>query len=415
MKILLIAYYYPPINSGGTMRPVKMGKYLPRFCHEVTVLTQTYGKSSITEGNPRVMRFYDLSHNKDRTGIGKKLQWLGFRLFTEMLNRFGRSHSIYTWWKRKVIRNSKRIIGQVEPDVIIATYPPVETLEIGLFLSKTYHIPFVADFRDGLIFEPIETGRMNRYRCIRERYETIEAEAVAGAAAVTTIAQPIADYYRDTFHPPRVEVISNAFDPEDLDNLPPVQLEGSCFNIVFTGRFGLSDKANRVDFFFDAVRMLVEDNKTLEEKLKVHLVGEYRKGELKELQDLIEVGVIKLHGFVERSRSLAFQRAADLLLIITLPDRTSSTSAKIFEYLYAGKPILALTYKTVLEEIIHETKTGWTVHPQEPEAIAQMLSKIISDVDFYGSIHPDRNAIEKYSVKTQMEKLDRLLKKIKAK
>ena len=141
-------------------------------------------------------------------------------------------------------------------------------------------------------------------------------------------------------------------------------------------------------------------------------MGEYCKEELQGLKDLIARGIVINHGLVERSQSLVFQRAADLLLIITEPERRSMVTAKIFEYLYAGKPILALTYKTVLEDIIKETKTGWIVHPHQPEAIADLLGKIISDKEFYNSIQPDREKIERYSIKSQLEKLNRLLEKI---
>jgi glycosyltransferase involved in cell wall biosynthesis len=184
------------------------------------------------------------------------------------------------------------------------------------------------------------------------------------------------------------------------------------FNIVFTGRFSLSVKNRRVDFFFDAVRLLVEREKHLEKKIKIHLVGEYRKEELRGLKDLIARGIVVNHGFVERSKSLAFQRAANLLLIITEPGRRSMVTAKIFEYLYAGKPILALTHKTVLEDIIKETKTGWIVHPHQSEAIADLLRKIITKPTFYNSIEPDGEKIKRYSIKTQVEKLNHLLKKI---
>jgi glycosyltransferase involved in cell wall biosynthesis len=413
MRILIIAYYYPPISSGGTLRPLQWGKYLARSGHEVTILTHTYHKDRVEPGNPQILRIRDCSYNKKRDTPGKKGKWLALRLFTEALNLLGIYHSIYTWWRKRIIKNSAAIIRQVRPHLLIATYPPVEILEIGLFLSKKYHIPLVSDFRDGLIFEPIESKRMKRYRCIRERYREIEQETAAQSTAVTSIAGPITRYYRETYHPPHTEVISNAFDPEDFKNSREVvTFDGSFFHIVFTGRFAMSDQRNRVDFFFTAIRSLLENEKDLAKKIKIHLVGEYRKHELSELNDLIRQGIIQCHGFVERSKSLAFQRAADLLLIITLPDRRSSVSAKIFEYLNAGKPILALTHQTVLEEIITATKTGWNVHPQKPEAIAGLLRKIMTDTAFYNSLQPDHDKIRQYSIESQIEKLNRLLEKI---
>ena len=357
-----------------------------------------------------------------RPNLYKKCQWLILRSFTEALNILGIYHSIYTWWKRKVIKNSDTIIQQSQPDIIIATYPPVETLEIGLHLSKKYNIPLIADFRDGLLFEPIEIKRINQYRCIRKRYEKIETEVAGQSTAITAVSQPIMDYYAETYQPKHSAVITNAFDPEDinekllrgvqgggfLEKSPP----GKHFNIVFTGRFSLSVRNRRVDFFFAAVRLLLEKEKHLENKIKIHLMGEYRKEELQGLKDLIARGIVLYHGFMERSQSLAFQREADLLLIITEPERRSMVTAKIFEYLYAGKPILALTYKTVLEDIIKETKSGWIVHPHQPEAIADLLGKIITDTAFYNSIQPDGEKIQQYSIKTQVEKLNRMLEKI---
>ncbi len=411
MKILIIAYYYPPINTGGTARPMKMAKYLPEFGHDVTVLTHTYDSTNLE--TPGIIRVKDTSYNKGRDSFPRRFKWLTMRLLTEALNMMGIYHSIYSWWKRKVVKLDDRIMEKVKPDVIIATYPPVETLEIGLHFSKKYNIPLISDFRDGLIFEPIETKRMRQHRCIRERYKAIEEEAGNRSVGITTIADPITDYYAQTYPVKHTVSMSNGFDPDDFNDLPAdVKLDEHAFNIVFTGRFNLSDKYNRVDFFFDAVRAIIKDDDALKSRLKIHLVGEYRKEELLELQDLTDGGNIVLHGFVEKRKSLAFQRASDVLLIITPPDRRSATSTKIFEYLYAGKPVLALTYKTVLENIVKETKSGWLVHPHQPDAIADLLKRIMTDTDFYNALKPDREKVDNYSVKSQLARLHRLLEKI---
>jgi glycosyltransferase involved in cell wall biosynthesis len=414
MKILIIAYYYPPINTGGTMRPLKMGKYLSRWGHDVSILTNTYEKDCIEEGNPRILRMKDISFNKNRSGIRKRLQWLGLRLFTEILNTFGIYHSIYTWWKRHVMENAAVIMGQVEPDIIVATYPPVETLEIGHHLSQKYNVPMVVDFRDGLIFEPIEAKRIGRFKCIRDRYAEIEKTVVSHATAITSVSEPITVYYQETYSPPIAEVISNSFDPEDFDELEnfsiSTRFDPSDFNIVFTGRFVLSSNETRVGYFFDALRLLIKKNAALEGTLKIHLVGEYRKNELEEFQDLIDRGIVINHGFVERRVSLAFQLAARLLLVITSPNIRSMATFKIFEYLYAKKPILALTHRTVLEDIIIATKSGWLVHPHQVEAIVSILERIITEPEFYNSVKPDWEEIERYSTSRQIEKLEHLLR-----
>jgi len=410
MKILLIAYYYPPLSTGGTVRPAQMARYLPHLGHEVTVLTHTYGPTRLDI--PGEIRVNDPSYNKERKGL-KKLKWLGLRLFTEMLNRLGIYHSIYSWWKNRVIALGGSIIERVEPEVIIATYPPVETLEIGLALSRKYNIPLVADFRDGLLFEPIETKRMGQYACIREAYARIEKETAMQAAAITAIASPITDYFAETYGVKEPVIISNGFDRGDFEDLPgDIQFDPSCFNLVFTGRFALSDKFNRVDYFFQAVRNLIKEHPDIKEKLRIHLVGEFRKAEYEQLKDLLEAGIILPYGFLARKRALAFQEAADALLIITPPDRRSATSIKIFEYLCSGKPTLALTHETVLADIIDETGAGWIVHPHHIDEISQILFKLIAEPGFYENLKPNPGKIEQYSMNYQMEKLARLLEKI---
>ena len=122
MKFLLIAYYFPPLNSGGTKRPFQIANYLKKNGHQVTVLTGTYeGKDHFINGEE--IRIHDPSHNCNRKGI-RKIQFFILRLYSELLNILGFYSSIYSWWKRGVKKKSDRIIKLVQPDYILTTYPP---------------------------------------------------------------------------------------------------------------------------------------------------------------------------------------------------------------------------------------------------------------------------------------------------
>ncbi|MCP4153218.1 MAG: glycosyltransferase family 4 protein, partial [bacterium] len=327
MKILLIAYYYPPINSGGTTRPVKMAKFLPRLGHDVTVLTHTYRQTQLTE--PGIIRINDISNNKNRKGL-KKLFWLVLRGWTEILNRMGIYFSIYSWWKKRVLNLGDEIIEQTKPDIIIASYPPVETLEIGLFFSKKYNIPLVSDFRDGLLFEPIEEKRINRYPCIKRKYEAIERKAAEHSSVLITIMDLITGYFNDTYPGINAKSVGNGFDADDFVGLPGTgtTFDPNKFNILHAGRFSLSDNAISPEAFFQAVRELVEKRPELKDKLQVHLVGELSRRELDAIEDLLRTNVVKYYGMVKRELCLAYQKEADLLLSITQPTRRSTVSSK---------------------------------------------------------------------------------------
>ena len=118
MNVLIIAYYFPPVKSVGSDRPEKIGKFLRKQGHHVTVLTHSYTGTDLDQEH--VIRVYDISHNMNRRGV-RRFQWLFLRLFSQVLNRFGFYHTIYTFWKKKVKRYAGQIVSRVAPDVILAT------------------------------------------------------------------------------------------------------------------------------------------------------------------------------------------------------------------------------------------------------------------------------------------------------
>jgi glycosyltransferase involved in cell wall biosynthesis len=384
-----------------------MVKYLPRFGHQVTVLTHSYTRHEF--GNPAEIRIYDLSHNTQRAGT-HQLLWICLRGWTEFLNICGRYHSIYSSWKKAVIRHSKTILAQSKPDIILATYPPVEDLEIGISLSKRYHVPLLADFRDGLLFEPIENKRINQYPCIRREYARIERSVVQCSSAIITVSPPITEYFINTYQQHGVFTIPNGFDEEDFNHIDrSIHLDTEKFNIVHTGRFGGSYAGRNIAAFVNALRRLSSNHSGLSKKLRLHFIGHLEKKELALMKDLIKENLVIYHGLLDRPAALAFQLQADLLLLLTAVDRKSMITAKLLEYLWAKKPILALTSHTYAEKIIHLTGTGWTVHPHDEKKIYHLLYNIMFDTSFYHALTPSEEEISTFSRYKQIKKLSTLL------
>ena len=68
---------------------------------------------------------------------------------------------------------------------------------------------------------------------------------------------------------------------------------------------------------------------------------------------------IALLGALERGRALALQRAADCLLLIAHPVRSQLANFKLYEYLSAGPPILALAEGTEAGRIAARSARRW--------------------------------------------------------
>ena len=409
MKILIIAYYYPPAITGGSLRPKRWVDYLTSLKHEVAVLTHTYVKTSFS---PNLFPVYDPSHNLNRKGI-YKIKWLFLRLVSEFFNRSGRYHSIYSWWIKNVTKYIPALKKTFSPDLIIATYSPVECLELGIKLSAAWKIPLVADFRDGLLFEPIESRRICAFKSVQRYYRRIEEETLKYAQGIIS-AHPNLDLYFQKKYPVKNTLcLTNGFDPADFKNLPRVNLPAGKLNIVHAGNFTLSDAGCKVEPFFLALKSLMKNFPLAAGKILFHQLGEFSKKEYQSAKSLIDSGVLIYHGKVPRPVCLAYQKNADILFLITSLKRPGITPGKIFEYLYVNKPILALGRETYSSEIIRQTKSGWVLDSNNTAKITGLLQKFITESRSYRQFSPDPGVVRQYNIKTQIKTLDKFLEKIK--
>lgn len=404
LKVLLVAYHFPPMNSSGAQRPFAMLKLLPRFGVDVSVLTYTYSRSNL-ESEPHILRVHDTNSE----GAGKLLHY-PLRVLQRVSRAFGRSTSWHGAWARGVKRRADAIFQSVDPDLVLSTYPPIETLDLGLYLSEKYDVPFVADFRDGLLFESVEPEMLRSQRT-RARYESVEQKIALQAAGIVTVSDPISRYFRSEYRHPAVTTVPNGFDPDERWVEPgPEELDPAKFNLVYTGRLGLSEKGRRASTFAEGVARLVERSPEVAEKLRIHLVGEFSSAERADMADLLDLGIVRFHGKVDRSRALGFQRAATMLLLVATSGKTSVATGKLFEYLNAGRPVFGVTRNTVAEKIILETGAGFVVDPADPDAIGDLLRQMVLDPRLVDSKKPRTEEIEKYSRPRQMEVLAAYLK-----
>jgi glycosyltransferase involved in cell wall biosynthesis len=407
MRILLVAYYYSPLEGSGVVRAANIVKYLNNFGHSVSVLTCSYHGDRLD--NSELIRIHDPSFNRQRTGF-RSTVWLFRRLWCEVRNQIGIYASIYEAWEKRILNHADEIVKLTRPEAILATYPPVETLEIGLHLAQKFNLPLIADFRDGLLFEAIESKSLRRYACVRKAYAAIERQVASQAAALTTVSEPLSRYFRKTYDKSCVATAPNGFDPDETQlELPDIDIEPGCFHIVHSGRFGLSDTDCTITPLVQALGGLLVSQPGLAKTLRLHLLGALSRKEKRMLADLVQRGVVRIHGSVIRSRALAFQRRADLLLLVTSPNRRSVATTKIFEYLQARRPILALTPRSFAAEIVEKCRCGWVVPPLAVNEIGLILKRIIDDRVFYQDVDLAAAAIGDYSITVSLGHLNELL------
>ncbi|MBN2346424.1 MAG: glycosyltransferase [Candidatus Aminicenantes bacterium] len=410
MRLLLISYYHEKLPGSPVQRCDRMARFLRAKGHEVSLLGGTHAGDRLDD--PALLEIHDPSFNLRRSGI-RKLSWLARRLGLEALNRLGVYASMYGSWKRRVLGLADKIVAAGRPQAVIASYPPVEDLEIGLRLARHLRIPLVADFRDGLLFEAIESVRLRRFACVRRAYAALEQEIAAVSDALTTVSQPLSEYFRRTYGHARVRTVPNGFDPGDAAApLPAITLESGCFHVVHSGRFALSDAGCDIAPLVGALEALLAERPPLAARLRIHLLGRLSRRERRMLSPLVRRGVVRLHGQVDRPQARAFQRRADLLLLVTSPSRSSVATTKLFEYLQARRPVLALTEKSFASEIVEKTRCGWVVPPQSARQIREAFERLLDDPAWSQRLDLTPQVVSSYSFTVSMVPLGKLLRAI---
>ncbi|MEX0601829.1 MAG: glycosyltransferase, partial [Bacteroidota bacterium] len=192
-RVLIIAYYFPPMGLSGVQRTLKFAKYLPQFGWKPTVLTvgptgyYALDQSLLTEveeAGIEVIRTTSLDVNRlfSRKGVVKMpAEWL-----RKILQFFGDLLLIpdtKIGWKRKAVRVGRSIMKTNRFDVIFATAPPQTDLLIGYALKKAFGIPLVVEYRDSWLEYPFKFFPTPLHRLWHSR---LEKKIIRGSDRVIT-------------------------------------------------------------------------------------------------------------------------------------------------------------------------------------------------------------------------------------
>jgi glycosyltransferase involved in cell wall biosynthesis len=397
-SILLVAYFYPPCPDTGAHRAAALTKYLRRLGHRVTVLTTSaYGS---TPGEEDVVRTRDLQLLRARLSGHDRVQGM-----FESDTYSGRPHPLskllvpeplVAAWAPFAIRTAKRLAAEERFDCVITTSPPESAHKVGRALSRR-GIPWVADIRDAWNFEPLRPPFPTKAQARLDRRQ--ERRWLGAADVITVVSRPAGDDLRDRLALDSM-LAPNAWDPDLEDGLDTGGADGEAAaglldpdrtSLVYTGRFGSygRDPAGLVE----GLRSLAREAPTAAERLELAIAGPVTDDERRLLESDVSPARVVLLGSVPRERAVALQRAADALLLLASERRSQLANLKLFEYLAAGRPVVALAAGTEAGRIVRETGAGEVVPSNDPAAIRGALQRLVDgELDA-----PDPDALRPYT------------------
>src|SRR5436305_1907525 len=342
MKLLLVTLYFPPAGGGGVQRPLKFASHLPAHGIETHVLapddpkwvhedadlplpTQAWIHRARYVG-PRGRRIADEQHGRSGMELAlMRASTIGRRMLVPDEN---------VTWNATAIPKAISIARSEGIDVVMTTSPPGSVHLIGAAVKTATGAKWVADLRDSIALHPHRATEGIAARTKQKARAGVAHLIAPQADAIVTAADAITEETRGLNPRAAVVTIANGSDFDDFAGLEYPRTDR--FRLTHTGSlFGHRDPKP----FLRALRASGLQDVT------VRFVGDFRPGD-REFLDSLELGDrVEIIEYVPRRESLRLQRESDALLLL-IPEAGGRgrgvLSGKVFEYLAAERPILAV-------------------------------------------------------------------------
>jgi glycosyltransferase involved in cell wall biosynthesis len=376
VKVLLVTLYWPPAGGGGVQRPLKFAQYLPALGFETHVLapddpkwihedadlrqpTQAWVHRARYFG-PKGRKPAEELHGKE--GVSRAL--VHARLASRRLLVPDENVS----WNLTAIPAAIRIAREHGIDVVLTTSPPNSVHLVGAAVKKASGARWIADLRDSLVAHPHRRAESMAVRAKEKVDEGVARLVARSADAITCVSEAIADEARGFSPRGRVVTISNGCDFDDFAGLD--YAPGRRFRITHTGSFfGKRDPRP----FLTALGRSGLD-------VEARFLGDFRSADREWAEQQGLGDKLELIPYAPRQRSLELQRDSEALLLL-IPDAGGRgkgvLSGKVFEYLAAERPILALVPPDgAAADLIRDTGAGVVAPPDDVDAIEAALREL---------------------------------------
>ena len=388
MRILIIAYEFPPSPSPGALRWCYLARELAENGHDIAVLAPRLplsGSALATPENVRVLRTFagPITGMLEWNARGKSTKPKGSLLDTPTAQtntdtnwKYALVHAVKglqgilqfpdarAEWRPWAARALEAEIAVCRPDLIISAHEPATTLQLG-FAATRRGIPWVVDLGDPVLAP--YTPRRWRSRAARLERQICKS---ASHVVVTTEAARSLLMERHGLDPDSISVLTQGF--EDRDGAESGQLDiefgSASLELLYCGRFYPFRKPDQLLAAMDGL-----------DGVRLTIISPELPAGCTKLAAL-EGGKVRYLGHLRHGEALALQRRADVLVSIGNDGMAAQMPGKLYEYLGAKRPILHLLGEggeDPAAALIDSFGVGWSC-VNDAGAVRDRLEKLLA-------------------------------------
>lgn len=430
-RVLIITYYWPPGGGIAVLRCLKTAKYLREFGWEPIIFT--------AEGAhyPSIDHSNDKDVPEDLSILRQKI-WEPYQLYKRFVgkpsdsnvndvfyvqeNRGKWTHQLSVWirsnffipdaralWISPSVKKLLAYLKEHPVDAIFSSGPPHSNTRIATLIKRQTGLPWLADFQDPWTqvdyFQHLILTPWGRKKHIRMEQEVFER------ADKITIVSPTWKEDLMQLGAKNVEVVPLGFDEADF--LPFAQEKiGDKFTFTHLGMLGY-DRNPAV--FFSVIDKLCSTIPGFKDVLELQMVGHLDQSVHEEAAKNKLTNYLRTPGTVAREKALQMACKSPLLLLLLNQQSNANgrIPGKIFEYLAARRPILALgPVESDVAKIIRQTRSGVTCEYDDADGIQKAVITWFEQYREGRLQKPNTADISHYSMRAQSQRFAQYLNEI---
>lgn len=372
-NLLLIAFHFPPYAEVGSKRWSKLSKYLARSGVRIHVLTVDWGPESdalmhdvrserITIERVSCRGFHRWRRHIYADGVPGRIMKRVRRSFLRFVDAHGWGDDA-RFWGNTLLPAGIRAIDSGFTTVVATGAPFYSCVWASRLKAMRPGIRLIQEFRDPwadlptVIEGPAKT---------RNRIRHLEQELTSNADLIVTVTEALSGIVGAGHPGCEVITVRNGFDPEDF-SVTPVRRPRP-FTLLHGGNLFLGRKRPLIELL-EVVREIHPEMP----ELSIVSYGGFPGDVRERFRDLIECGALVVRPRVSGTEIAAHMDDAFACLHFNASNVPFALSTKIYEYGYAGRPVISLNFGGASADFVVEHNLGWNADAADRVSIAETL------------------------------------------
>lgn len=413
-KVLVVAYYFPPMGLSGVQRTLKFTKYMKEFNWEPTVITSgktgyfAHDNSLMKEAEEARIRIIRTEGNDPNSVLSRfgtiKIPRESIRRF---LNRISQTFFIpdnKISWSRKAAKIADNLLSKENFDAIFVTCPPFSSFVTITELKKKHDVPIFVDYRD-LWFDSYFSFYPTPFH--RSIHKNLEYKSLKASEKIIVTNRQIKEKLLNNYQFLSFDdilIIRHGYDAKDFENVKPIPQENSKMILTYSGVF--VEYCTPL-YFLKAFKLLTQERPDIASNIELHFIGLLGKDHLKLIKKLKLEEFIKHHGYMDHTEVIKKIISSHVLWFMVGKKKNIEAilPGKVYEYAGSQKPIIACVPNGAAKTSMEEYKASFITKPDD---IVEIKNTLIHVHELYktGKLpKPEVEYVEKHERKTLTEVL----------